>query len=161
MYFFIDGYNLLFTCGEEGRSLQNQRDHLIQWIRSEFGNMRLKGALVFDGSHRRDEESGLSYQNPLELVYTPKGQSADEYIIEQLERLKNCKSITVVTNDQGLRKIAGALKANVQSNRSFLTWLAKRSKRKKGKLPVIRETSQQIERLIKIFEERLKHDLEE
>ena len=123
--------------------------------------MRLKGALVFDGSHRRDEESGLSYQNPLELVYTPKGQSADEYIIEQLERLKNCKSITVVTNDQGLRKIAGALKANVQSNRSFLTWLAKRSKRKKGKLPVIRETSQQIERLIKIFEERLKHDLEE
>ena len=48
-------------------------------------NSTFQGTLVFDGAHKRGEESGLSYPSPLIVAYTPKGESADEYIIEQFK----------------------------------------------------------------------------
>lgn len=161
MYFFIDGYNLLFSWSEEKSSLENRRVQLVEWIQREFKRMRLEGTVVFDGSHRRDEESGRSYPSPLEIVFTPKGQSADEYIIERLEARKRKKTITVVTNDQGLRRHVRSFDAKTMSNNSFLIWLAKRERKRKAKKSVIfRESSFQEERLLKIFEERLKKSLD-
>ena len=100
MYFLIDGYNLIFTLSCSKKSLQSLRQEVIQYLRKEFARKKIKGMLVFDGAHRRDEESGLSYPSPLIVAYAPKGQSADEYIIEKLEISKNPKIITVITNDR-------------------------------------------------------------
>jgi predicted RNA-binding protein with PIN domain len=156
VYYFIDGYNLLFTTTDSVKNLQIQRQTLVAWVQREFAKLRLSGSVVFDGAHRRGEESGLSYPSPLEVAYTPKGQSADEYIIEQLSIQKNCKISVVITNDMGLRRHAQAMGARTQSNESFLQWLAKKGKKKGTKGKVIKETAQQIDRLMKIFEERLK-----
>lgn len=156
MYFFIDGYNLLFTALESKLPLQKQRNHFVVWMQSEFTNGKLQGTIVFDGAHRREEESGLSYPSPLIVAYTPKGQSADEYIVEQLEATQNCKIITVVTNDAGLKRHARAAGAKTQSNSDFLEWLIKRAKKKRPKNRPFRETDHQISRLAQIFEERFK-----
>lgn len=114
--------------------------------------MGLEGVIVFDGAHKRGEESGLSYPTPLIVAYTPKGQSADDYILEQIA---GKKQVTVVTNDRGLILHAKSLGAKVLSNSQFIQWIEKKKKQKKIEEP--KETRYNFERLLKIFEERLKN----
>ncbi len=159
MYYFLDGYNLLFSWLESQKPLQSQRQKLIVWIQREFANMNLSGTIVFDGAHRRDEESGLSYPSPMEVVYTPKGQSADFFIIEKLSLMKSCKATTVVTNDAGLRRHAQSAGAKTQCNTAFLQWLIKKSKKKTRTKKTLKETDAQIQRLTTIFEERIKKEV--
>jgi len=155
MYYLIDGYNLIFSLIESKESLQALRQKIIHAIQKHFARRKVSGTLVFDGAHRRDEESGLSYRSPLVIAYAPKGQSADEYIVERVQVAPHPKQITVVTNDRALARHAKSAGAKVQSNEEFLTWL---KKRKKKPTPEAVDTRQNIDRLLKIFEERLKNE---
>ena len=162
MYYYLDGYNLLFSLMDSERALSSQRQTLVHFLQNQFASLHMKGTLVFDGAHRREEESGLSYEYPLEIAYAPKGQSADSYIVERIERETHQKQIVVVTNDRGLRLHAQSLGAKVQGNVAFIQYLKKKSlKKKKGKRAPVVETQQNIDRLLKIFEERLKKGPEE
>lgn len=157
MYYYIDGYNLLFRFIDSKHPLKKQRESVIQFLRKEFAHLKIDGLLVFDGKHRLDEESGRAYPSPLEIAYAPKGQTADHYILEKLEFDK--RPITVVTDDQTLSRAVRALGAKTLSNASFLEWLGKKKKKKKEKKviePV--ESSYQIDRLLKIFENKLKEE---
>src|SRR6185312_915255 len=124
-------------------------------LQKQFGKLKISGTLVFDGAHRRGEESGLSYPSPLIVAYTHKGQSADEYIVEQIELLSNPKEVTVVTNDKGLGLHARSHGAKVWSNAEFIHWLKGRGQKKKAKAIEPKETKENIDRLLKVFEERL------
>ena len=154
MLYLIDGYNLIFSLIETKETLQTLRQQTIRYLQKKFASRGLEGMLVFDGAHKRDDESGLSYPSPLIVAYAPKGQSADAYIIEQVEIAKNPKQITVITNDQGLIRHIRAANAKVMSNSAFINWL----KKKKDKKPIreIKESPQNIDRLEKIFEERFR-----
>lgn len=135
-----------------------KRKEMIDWLRAQFRQKKLQGTLVFDGSHRREEESGLSYPSPLEIAFTPKGQSADAYIIEQLSSVRNKKTCTVVTDDRGLVRHAQEQGVPVLSNTAFLRWLNKQGKKAEQDKPSSKETSHQMDRLQKIFEERLESE---
>ncbi len=154
MHYVIDGYNLIFSIIESKESLQVLRKKIIRALQRLFAKKKLSGTLVFDGTHQRDEESGLSYPSPLIVAYAPKGQSADEYIVEWLERAASPKQTVVVTNDRGLARHAKAAGAKIQGTREFIQWLKKRKKITSVKEP--KETKQNINRLLKVFEERLK-----
>ena len=156
MYYLIDGYNLIFSLIESKEKLQVLREKVIRALQKQFAQRNISGMLVFDGAHRRDEGSGLSYPSPLIVAYAPKGQSADEYIVECIDTSKTPKQIVVVTNDKGLTRHAKSAGAKVQENGEFIEWLQKRKKRKTS--VEIKETQQNIDRLLKIFEERLKND---
>ncbi|MBX9744907.1 MAG: NYN domain-containing protein [Chlamydiales bacterium] len=158
MFYYIDGYNLIFALADTKRSLMHQRKSAITFLQKRFAHLQLRGMLVFDGSHQRNEESGLSYANPLQIAYTPKGQTADEYILEQLEYSHKKSPATVISNDRGLCRKARELGANTQSNEGFLHYLEK--KKTKRMIAVPKETPYQINRLIKIFEEKLKESLD-
>lgn len=156
MYYLIDGYNLIFSLIQSKESLQTLRQKVIRTLQKQFAKREISGTLVFDGAHRRDEESGLSYSSPLIIAYAPKGQSADEYIIELIETAKNPKQIAVVTNDRGLKMHAKSHGAKVQSNEEFIHWLETGKKKRKEVEPM--DTKQNIDRLLKIFENRLKEE---
>lgn len=155
-YYLIDGYNLIFSFAQSKESLQTLRQKIIRALQKQFAQHAVAGTLVFDGAHKRDEESGLSYSSPLIIAYTPIGQSADEYIIERLEMATNPKQITVVTNDRGLRMHVKSHGAKIQSNDAFIHWLKKRNKTRREVEPM--DTEQNIDRLLKIFEKRLKEE---
>lgn len=155
MIYFLDGYNLLFSFFDSKKNFSSQREHLILFLHKQFIQHRLTGILFFDGKHRRDEESGLSYKSPLDIAYAPKGQSADAYIVEKIESEKSPSFITVVTNDKGLKAHARSAGAKVQSNEAFILFLKKRGKKTKAKIREIKDTENNISRLLKIFEERL------
>jgi len=154
MYFYLDGYNLLFNLMGEEKSLSSQRQTLIRFLQKQFVVRQIKGTLVFDGARKREEESGLSYRSPLEIVYAPKGQSADAYIIEQIAIDMAPKQIVVVTNDRELYRQVRALGAQGQGIRTFIQWLKKKGAKKKTRR--VQDSPQNIDRLLKIFEERLK-----
>lgn len=156
--YFIDGYNLLFSLIHTKMSLQTMRQKLIRYLQKKFAARRTSGLLVFDGMHRRDEESGLSYPSPLTVAYAPKGISADEYIVEQIEIAREPKSITVVTNDRGLAMHAKSLGAKVQNNEAFIQWLRKKKGQRVRR--ELKESEKNMRRLEQVFEERLKRDLE-
>jgi predicted RNA-binding protein with PIN domain len=159
MFYLIDGYNVLFYYLDSKRKFANQRSLLIQYFQEKFAQIHLSGILVFDGSHKRDEESGLSYKSPLEIVYTPKGQNADSYIVEKLTLSKNPKQITVVTNDKGLERHALAQRAHVQTSQDFIRFLEKKSQ-KPLKEKTFKETPHHFDRLLKIFESKREDDQE-
>lgn len=154
MEYYIDGYNLIFSLVEPQESLQILRQRLISVLRKKFAAKKAKGLIVFDGKHRKEEESGLSYPSPLVVAYAPLGQSADAYILERIENAKHPKQITVVTNDRGLARAAKAYGAQVLPNEPFLTWLYKKKKESTAKES--RESKTNFDRLLKIFEERFR-----
>lgn len=156
MYYYLDGYNLLFTLADSKHTLASQRQSMIRFLQKHFALHKMDGLLVFDGRVRRGEESGRSYPSPLEVVYTPKGQSADAYILEQIELSKHPRQTTVVTNDRGLGLHARALGAKTMDTAAFVQWLTKRKRKKTSLKPEIVETKQNLERLLRLFEEKLK-----
>ncbi len=138
---------------KDSKPFSEERTEFIQSLQIYFRKLHLSGYLIFDGRHRREEESGRSYKDPLEIIYAPLGQSADAYIIEKIQTVKNPKEVTVVTNDKGLIRHAKALKVSVMSNHEFLDYLLKRSTPQETKKT--KESSHNIERLSKIFEKKL------
>lgn len=159
MEYYLDGYNILFSESILTDSLENQRHSLIIFFQKQFKIHALKGVVVFDGSHQRDEETGISYKSPLEIVYAPKGQSADSYIVEKISLSRAPHQITVVTNDRGLAVHARSKGAKVQSIHSFFSYLKKQRTKKICKQKrEMKDTPQNIKRLTEIFEERLKNE---
>lgn len=159
MHYLIDGYNLLFFCRTgERRSLEAERKALVAWLQQAFARMKCKATLVFDGAHTKGEESGRAYPSPLEVVYAPKGQSADAYIVEMLETAKNPKIFVTVTNDRGLHRHARSFGAKVESNGDFLARLKKQKEGTKQRR-LVTETPSEIARLTQIFEKRFLDEL--
>jgi predicted RNA-binding protein with PIN domain len=152
--YLLDGYNILFFYEDSKGSFRDTREQLISSLQSKFKELGLTGCLIFDGAHKRDEESGRSYSNPLEIIYTPKGQNADSYLIEKIRMLKNPKEATLVTNDQGLIRQANVCKAHVQSIEKFIQFLDKKSKKPTDR-KLEKETPHNLSRLLKIFLSRL------
>lgn len=158
MHYLIDGYNLLFFGDESKSSLRSRRQTIIQSLKKEFTQLRMKGTVIFDGSHRADEESGLSYKSPLVIVYSHQGQTADQYILEKLEAAKTPSELTIVTNDKGLAMHARNFGAKSMTISAFFAQLKKKHLQKKGAIEEKRSISisaRELNRLIKIFEERL------
>lgn len=156
MRYLIDGYNLLFFQDESKSSLRSQRQNVVQLLQKEFSHLGLEGIVIFDGSHQADEQSGLSYKSPLVIAYSPKGQTADQYILEKLESAKIPSDITVVTNDKSLASQARALGAHSSTLKMFYSQLERKHKKKNvdEKKPS-QSSKRELDRLAKIFEQRI------
>lgn len=158
MLYILDGYNLLFTLTESDQPLAQQRQKIIRFLQKKFASFHMNGILVFDGRVRRGEESGRSYPSPLEVVYTPKGQSADHFIIERIEASENPRQITVVTNDKGLIANSRPFGTKTIGNAEFIEWLLGRKKKNAAQKSHIADSKKNIERLLTIFEKRLNEE---
>ncbi|HLB52281.1 MAG TPA: NYN domain-containing protein [Chlamydiales bacterium] len=151
MRYYLDGYNLLFSLSNSRLPLLKQRKEMIQFLQLAFEKKKLTGTIVFDGKVHLNEESGRSYPSPLEIVYTTKGQTADAYILEQMEFCKYRSEITVVTADLGLRRHLQSMRVKVMDNQKFMHFLCK-GKKEEEKTD-IEESQKEIARLLKIFEQ--------
>jgi len=168
MYFLIDGYNLLFRLHESKKTLQFQRNTIIRSLQNEFKSLHLEGMVVFDGRYRHDEQSGLSYHSPLIIYYSHKGQTADQAILEKLETSDISSQTTVVTDDKSLATAARSFKARTMGLQAFISFIEKKHAQKRRRREEsleerpFKETTFQMKRLLKAFEERLlKNDFDD
>ncbi|NGX39171.1 MAG: hypothetical protein KR126chlam1_00493 [Chlamydiae bacterium] len=159
MHYLIDGYNLLFRIPSEQKlSLKKRREALIEFLGDELRGIKGTLSIIFDSSEQIRDFPQVALSKNLEVIYAPKGRTADEYIIEMVEVSKNPKVLTVVSSDNGLSGQCRHLGAQTQSIEEFLAFAEKKQGRSTSSKPNYRETSSHIERLRKIFEEKLEKE---
>jgi predicted RNA-binding protein with PIN domain len=155
MHYYIDGYNLLFRVTEGKKSLQQKREAILELLGHQITDLNLHLTVVFDSKQHHTR----GHLADLEIVYAAENQSADAYIIQEIERSSDPGQETVVTSDRELAQSCKLLGARTQSIDAFLASLLK--KRKKKKRPTahpFRDSDAQIARLLEIFEKRLENE---
>lgn len=131
--YWVDGYNLLFRQASFHQgSLRQQREALVEHVNEWVGASGWDVTLIFDavtqyGDARRSQHDCLG------IVFTGEGISADEHIVDELERLARPSDITVVTSDKHLAWHARNRGAKTESINGFMQRLRKRARKTEWK----------------------------
>lgn len=129
MHYYIDGYNLLFRILRAGDDVRKQREELTLEIEKKVNLLELDATLVFD-SHYQEDDSTKSHFNSLEIIFTAAGETADEFILQELKESNNPSQHTVVTSDKKLARLCQLRLGKTESVDEFLAWIGKRYKNK-------------------------------
>lgn len=159
MQFLIDGYNLLFFYLTPDEDLKKNREELISVLDKKLKSLNIKATIVFDGFSQINKDAEHQYFESLTVVFSPKAQTADEYIIERLTSSKNPNEITIITADKQLASEARCLKAHSKTPKAFLKEIATKQAAIENSTEKeqrdFEESKAHIERLVKLFEKRL------
>lgn len=148
MHYIIDGYNLLFYLfGSSSNDFKTQRENFIRSMNAKIEFLRLDVLVVFD-SHLVTGEGSRSHYRHLEIIYTPKGVTADDFIVDYLKRIRQTSKEIVVTNDKELSLRARHLFARTQNVDEFLNLLQRQysNKRQTKRKPEIIESISSFDR---------------
>lgn len=156
MHYILDGYNFLFRLSKTYKVLIEQKKQILSSISKWVSLHKIRMTFVFDSKQKDRFEAIRSHLKQLEIIYTPTHQSADDYIIQLIEKASHPAQKTVVSSDREVTGKAKQLGAKTQTIEQFLSWIVKKKgkKRTKNSLPSFQETPFQKERLLKIFEEK-------
>jgi predicted RNA-binding protein with PIN domain len=160
MHYFIDGYNLLFFHLKPDLTLQKRREELIQILDEKFKLLKVKATVVFDGFNTTEKNPNYLYFQSINVIFTSKNQTADDYILEQLMFIKNSSAITVITADKNFAQKARHLGAHTKTPKAFLLSIAKKPNNLivKDKQKHSEDTKANIERLLNLFEKRVQEN---
>lgn len=104
----IDGYNLFFRLAEIPNPLQTKRESFIIALSQALVDANVKAIVVFDSSQKESHDypsTSFAHEN-MEILFSPKGLSADDYLLEYLEVHQSPHYLTLVTDDRRLTLFA-------------------------------------------------------
>lgn len=130
MHYYIDGYNMLFHILHSAEDLKTQREFLIHDLHVKSSALNLPLALVFDSHYQKDDNSTRSHLDNLEIIYTSKGETADEYILHMLKDVTQPSNYIIVTSDKKLAWLCRRRFAKTQDIEEFISLLNRRYKNK-------------------------------
>jgi predicted RNA-binding protein with PIN domain len=161
MHYLVDAYNLLFRTLKKRGSLEKSRQTLIEELNNLISNLNLHVTLVFDGAEEHLPSPARGHYDAIEIIYTSKSQTADEYIYKEVMASQAPAQITVVTNDRELSGRCRQHHAQTLAIDAFLQLLSKKRTKKKRKhsSPTFRDSDPEIARLLLIFEKRMLEDI--
>lgn len=140
MHYFIDGYNLLFRLTQDG-DLQTEREAVIRDLNKKISLIKLDASIVFDAAYRLGGRS-RSHFDALEILFTAERETADDYILEEIQNSSSPHQETVVTSDKSLARQVRLCSGHTMSIEEFIGWLnrsyknkLKQSKKEKPSLP--------------------------
>jgi len=109
----IDGYNLIFTCGLEGKSrtpqsLEKARARLISTFAANVGDQERSGTtIVFDAKRLPIKETEAdSIVQDIRILYAVDYEDADSLIEELITTHSTPKKLTVVSSDHRIQTAA-------------------------------------------------------
>jgi predicted RNA-binding protein with PIN domain len=108
----IDGYNLIFQCGLEGRSrspksLERARDRLISALSHLSAKERARTTVVYDAKKLPIGESeAKSNRNGVTVHFAIEFEDADSMIEMLISKNSNPKNLLVVSSDHRINKAA-------------------------------------------------------
>lgn len=129
MHYIVDGYNLLFRILTSSVDLATRRQQIVENLNKKVKLLGLQVTIVFDSNYRL-EESTKSHFETLEIQFTSRGITADEWIIEKVRQITNPETIIVVTSDKKLAWIIRNSSVRTESIEEFVTTLNKRVRNK-------------------------------
>ncbi len=158
MHYLVDAYNLLFRTTKKRGSLEKSRQQMIEELNDAVSHLNIQVTLVFDGAEEHLPHPSRGHFDCIELIYTSKSKSADEYISDEVIHSKSPSQITVVTNDRELSTRCRSHRAKTQTIDEFIAYISKKkSKKKKMSSPErsFKGTSSDVARLLLIFEKKM------
>jgi predicted RNA-binding protein with PIN domain len=118
MPIIIDGYNLIFTCGLEGKtrtpqSLEKARARLISAVASRTNEKdRSNTTIVFDAKRLPIKETSADFRtHQMRVLYAVDHEDADTLIEELIAKHSTPKKLIVVSSDHRLQTAATRRKA--------------------------------------------------
>ena len=118
MHTIIDGYNLIFECGLEGRSrtpiaIERSRDRLIAILAENLTNKQRRGiTIVFDAKTLPIKVvAAVSTKHEMTIIYAVDHDDADSLIEQLILQNSTPKKLTVVSSDHRIHKAALRRKA--------------------------------------------------
>lgn len=125
MHYYVDGYNLIFRRLKLGSDLKAKRDKIVEDLSLKASILKLSASLVFDSQYL-NQESTRHHVKDLEVLYTSIGETADDFILNEIKSSLNPRKITVVTSDKWLAQRARHLHAHAESIEEFFDLLERR-----------------------------------
>lgn len=129
MHYYIDGYNLLFRLMHSHDHLQTSREQVILDLNKKVSLVKIDVSVVFDGTFQVGEGTRTHFDH-IEILFTAEGETADEFILDELKNSRRPEQETVVTSDKKLAWQARCRQAHTESVEEFITWLNKSYKNK-------------------------------
>lgn len=164
MHYYIDGYNWLFRTPKTKLSFEDKRRQFVQDLHDLVERSTCLITVVFDSSDPTRDLSTRGHYKALEIVFTPKMQTADNYILEAVQNAKKPQNISVVTLDRELQERCRMEGANILTFKEFFEIFNKK-KTSADKLleesykKMVKESPRELSRLLMIFEKKLLEDL--
>ena len=129
MHYYIDGYNLLFRLLHGGKDLQTEREAVIRDLNQKVSLVNIDVTIVFDGTFQIGERT-RSHFHHLEILFSGEGETADEYIIDEIKNHFHPHQETVVTSDKRLAMRVRNDSAQTETVEEFMNWLNRSYKNK-------------------------------
>jgi predicted RNA-binding protein with PIN domain len=159
VHYWIDGYNLLFRITKNYREMRQNERKLLSSLNQSIILLKYHATVVFDGREKDPPEALRRNFDALALIYTPHNQTADDYILEALSDSADPSKETVVSSDYELLGKAKQRGAHTLTIEEFLSRLVKKKQKKKASTEKdFQESSSELRRLLKIFEDRLNEE---
>ncbi len=160
MLYLIDGYNFLFRLQSSVKNLKTDRTHFLLMIDKICEKRNLSTQIIFDSSEALSQDypskAQLSY---IQLTFSPKNKTADDYILEIIQVSKARYKLTVVTSDILLARQVEGLGSKWLTIENFMLkfFPDKADSSLKEEAKPDKETDRDFTRLLAIFEQRFHH----
>ncbi len=132
MEFLVDGYNVIkFSEMFSARTLELQRDKLIDFILKYNPQGNNKVTIVFDCKSSNPYEADgytVTTIKGIKTIFSEGQKSADDVIVDYVEKSQKPYNITVVTNDKGIFRRIGGKGAKKMAVAEFIYNRAKQEK---------------------------------
>jgi predicted RNA-binding protein with PIN domain len=124
-HYLIDGYNILYALPDMPAGTWGQkRGALVRKIAAEKPHGRNRITVVFDSREGSGDRSRLG---SIEVAFTS-GETADDWISHYVRHAANPRTLIVVSDDQGLRRMVRGTGAKWLETHEF--W--EKSKKRQG-----------------------------
>lgn len=122
----VDGYNLLHAwpdlAKDYARHSEEAREELIYHLQQFQDQSGIPVSLIFDGNRSKSTKNkrDKGQNHAIEVLYSPKGLSADNVIERVACRLKDFGPVLVVTNDSLEKSMVTSFGATTMSCSFFI-----------------------------------------
>ncbi|MBT3261858.1 hypothetical protein HOC37_07980 [bacterium] len=120
MNYIIDGYNLIGKISKISFQDPQKEEKLISFLKARLQNDKDFFHIIFDNKKHLDI-LGDTYSEPQFLIkFPPSDQSADDYIIEYLPKIKKQTHYTIVSSDREIINKAKEYQVKTLKSEEFL-----------------------------------------
>ncbi|MGH2612865.1 MAG: NYN domain-containing protein [Rhabdochlamydiaceae bacterium] len=135
--------------------MKEQERSLLEKLYQTMTQLNSPMTVVFDGREKDPPEALRRNLRSMNIVYTPARQTADNYILEMLEHVKNCDQEMVISSDSELLRRSKQKGARTQTIEEFLKTISRKKIGSTDERKRSKESSSEFERLLKLFEKKL------
>ncbi len=157
MLYLIDGYNFLFRLQNSVKNLRDDRTKFLKIIDKICSSRNLYTQIVFDSSDALSLDYPSKAELPhIQIIFSPKHKTADDYILEMILISKQRYKTTVVTSDLLLARQVEGLGSRWLTVESFMRkfFPSHSDSVPDEEIKPEKESDRDFERLLKAFENR-------